>query len=177
MWAEISWDFFHNYVNMGFTTYEFIAKQIVYKVIPSVFHTISRLTIVEKVSFNFVVEETYKKKLKIIIDFTTQHNFLSQTTMKIFQVVQKNFQWMGIRRDRISFGQFEWMRILLYVLSFTSPFIYTVHIAETSKQFMESILMVASEVIIFTIYLCFSYNSQTVYKMIDDLEQGINKSE
>lgn len=97
--------------------------------------------------------------------------------MKIFQVVQKNFQWMGIRRDRISFGQFEWMRILLYVLSFTSPFIYTVHIAETSKQFMESILMVASEVIIFTIYLCFSYNSQTVYKMIDDLEQGINKSE
>lgn len=102
---------------------------------------------------------------------------INRITMDIFRMTQNNFQSMGIHRDRIAFGRFELKHILNYVLILISTFMYAIHEAESSKQFMESILMFCEASIAFIAYLSFRFYSQRVFSLMDDYEQTINKSE
>lgn len=95
--------------------------------------------------------------------------------MKIFQTVQRKFESVGVCRDRISFGLLELKHILAYILDFAMP--YVVRVAETPKEYVEAISDVAMIAVLLISYLSIRYKSQAVFKMIDELEEGINRSE
>lgn len=97
--------------------------------------------------------------------------------MKIFQTGRKHLISIGICEDRVSFGLLEWMHIFGYILYVMLLTVYIVHVAETTKQYMEAISKIAVTISVLVAYLSFRYNSQTLYKIIDDLEVAINKCE
>lgn len=98
--------------------------------------------------------------------------------MEIFQIVQKNFESARIKRDRVPFDLvFESQRIFAYTSSTILVITYTFSVAETLKQYVEMVLLVEMSALLLIVHLSFRYHSQTIFRMIDDLEQGINKSE
>lgn len=97
--------------------------------------------------------------------------------MKIFQTVQKNFKSIGICADRISFGLYEWIHILGYVLYFMLSFLHIVYVAETAREYTESISILTVIILVLFGYSSNRYYSPAPFKIIDDLEQAINKSE
>lgn len=97
--------------------------------------------------------------------------------MEIFQTTKKNFKSRGIESDRTSFGLYEFVHILEYMLYISLLYVHIVYEAETGKQYTETILRIAMTAFQLFFYLTYKRNSQAVFKIIDDLEHGINKSE
>lgn len=97
--------------------------------------------------------------------------------MKIFQTIKDHFKWMCIAPDRIPFGLHELRHIFVYVVYFILSFIYLVHVAETIRHYIESILMTAATLVLFIGYLVLRFNSQNIFESIDEYEQAINESE
>lgn len=97
--------------------------------------------------------------------------------MKIFQTVQTNLKLIGIEANRTSFGLYEWKHIFGYILYILLLCVHIVYEAKTVKQHSESISKIVLVVFVLVGYLSYRYNSQAVFKIIDSLEQAINKSE
>lgn len=97
--------------------------------------------------------------------------------MKIFRSVQTNFKSIGICAERISFGLYEFERMFAYIFAILSCSMYIVHMAKTAKEYIESISKMGLVILLLFSYLCFRYNSQVIFKLMDDLVQAINKSE
>lgn len=101
----------------------------------------------------------------------------NRTTIKIFQAVQRNLKSLCISRNRVSFGLSELKHIFPHSLSIILLFLSIVHVAETPKQYVETISFTV-EIIFLTInFLSMRYYSYTIFRLIDDLEAGINTSE
>lgn len=97
--------------------------------------------------------------------------------MKVFRTIQTNLDLSGIFADRISLGHHEWEHFAGYTLYFLLTFLYIVNVAETSREYLESISKVPVVIIILFAYLSNRFGSQTLFKIIHDLEHAINKSE
>lgn len=97
--------------------------------------------------------------------------------MKIFQTIQKNFQSKGICVERVPFDIYEFEHVVAYILYYMMSFLYIVHVAETIMEYIESVSNVTVITIVLFAYSSYRFNLKGLFKIIDDLEQAINKSE
>lgn len=97
--------------------------------------------------------------------------------MKIFRSARNSFLSIGVCVDRASFGPYEFEHILVYILYIMLLSLHIVFEAKTAKEYIESASNIALIIITLLGYLCFKYNSRALFKIIDDLERAINKSE
>lgn len=97
--------------------------------------------------------------------------------MKTCQTAQKVFQLVGIRANRASFGLYELMHILSYILWIMSSFLYLINEAEMTKQFAQPIFLILINCLMLITYLSFKFNSRKVFKIFDEVEQIVIESE
>lgn len=97
--------------------------------------------------------------------------------MKICQTLQKNLALLGIDSNRISFGIYDLIPIVVYLVATSLLFVQFVYVAEAIRQHVESILMISMIIFSLICHFNFKFNTQTIFKMIDELEQTINESE
>lgn len=97
--------------------------------------------------------------------------------MKIFQLVQKNFKTIGISAECNSFGLYEFRHVAVYILVIMLLGVHIVYVSETVTERVKSIVIVAQTLLVLIVYLSYKYNSLTVFKIIGDVEQAIEKSQ
>lgn len=97
--------------------------------------------------------------------------------MKVFQSVQKNLKSVGISAERVSFGLYEFVHVLVYILFIVLLCVHTVYVSEMATVRVKSIVMVSVIVLVLITYLVSKAGSKKIFKIIDDLEQAIEKSE
>lgn len=98
--------------------------------------------------------------------------------MKLFQAVQKNLESARISRSRVSFDLIsELKHIVPYGLSIILPFIYIIHVAETPKQYVETIIVIELPLLAVIVNLSFRLHSRTIFRTMAEVENCINKSE
>lgn len=97
--------------------------------------------------------------------------------MKIFQTFLRNFEWMGISANRVPFGLTELKHTFAYILIITLLSLQLAKEAETNSAKMKSMAMTVAMISLLIAYLSFRFHSQTVFKIINELEQVINQSE
>lgn len=97
--------------------------------------------------------------------------------MKIFQTIQKIFNSIGIYADRISFGHYEWRHVIGYIIYAMLSFLYVAIMPATTMEYIESISNMTVIAIVMLGYLSFRFSTRVLFKIIDDLEHAINRSE
>lgn len=97
--------------------------------------------------------------------------------MRIFEAARTNLKAIGIEPNRVAFGPHEAKHILAYITSIMLQFVYLVYVAKTPREYMKSIYMIAAGIFIMITYLSFKFNSRKIFKLVDDFQQTIEKSE
>lgn len=97
--------------------------------------------------------------------------------MKTCQTVQGLFQSIGITANGVSFGFSELIHTFAYILGIMSLIVYLIHVAETAKECAQPISLIPVDTLILTTYLTLKFNSRIIFKIFDDIEQIVNKSE
>lgn len=99
--------------------------------------------------------------------------------MKICETIINNFQSIGIEfvANRVSFGPYEWNHVLAYMVSTILISIHLVFVAETSREYIKSIFMIAVGILLLTTYSSFRFHSIKIRKIIDELQFTVDKSE
>ena len=97
--------------------------------------------------------------------------------MKIFQTIESHMSLGGFIRDRGAFNTIQLWTISRSILFIILQMVYLFHVANTTRQYMDSIFMTAAGILIFISYLSMAINTTTIFDLIDDLEKVINASE
>lgn len=77
----------------------------------------------------------------------------------------------------VPFGSYELMHILAYVLLITLSCAHFAYATEAAMEYVKLFFMTSVAFIALISYLSYRLNTQKVFKIIDALEQAINKSE
>lgn len=97
--------------------------------------------------------------------------------MKIFQEVQKSFNWMGFNPKLAPFNP----RILSnFVMRFTSLiflWIFLIYEAETAQEYMESMYVISTGSGIFLSFLSQIFITKRLFSFIKRVNEAVNESE
>lgn len=97
--------------------------------------------------------------------------------MKIFQTVQKHLASIGYRRNERSFNNDISVQLLKSILYIMCQWVYLLHIANTPKEYMDSIFMSAVGILVNISFLSTVLKMKTIFIFIDAAENAINTSE
>lgn len=129
------------------------------------------------ISFHF---DSSKPKYKLhAIIYTLSMNkkeILSFTPMKIFQTVQKHLASIGYRANQNPFNLQQLTIIFMGILAIFSQCVYLFFIANTTKEFLDSILMTTIGILVFISNLSTVHKTATIFIFIDSVEKGIHGS-
>lgn len=96
--------------------------------------------------------------------------------MKIFQTFLRNFKWLDIGADRMSFGVNDFKHMLAFMFGIMSLCIYLSNEATTAKQQMKTMTLIGVIILLLINYLSYKFYSKQISNLIVELEQNINKS-
>lgn len=101
----------------------------------------------------------------------------SGITMKIFQTFEKNIKAGGFARDEGAFSSVQMQTIFKVIVSLILQSVYLLRVANTPRQYLDSIFMTIAGFLIAISYINFVFKTTELLNYIDDLEQTINESE
>lgn len=96
--------------------------------------------------------------------------------MKILQTTQKNMEFGGLIRDQSAFNNTQLRTFFISAVFLTLQIVYPLHVANTPRQYLDSIFMTAAGYLIFISFMSIALKTTEVFNFIDDLEQRINDS-
>lgn len=96
--------------------------------------------------------------------------------IKIFQNVKKNLTSIGYSENQRGFHKEQLLRGFEGLLAVILQFVYLIHAATSTKEYMDSIYAITAGVGIFIAYLSMNINFSTIFVLIDDMEQLVNES-
>lgn len=96
--------------------------------------------------------------------------------IKIFQTDQEKFAFFNFERNQTAFDRPQLTLLAKSLLYLTSFLIYLLHVANTPRQYMDSILMTGTGTLIFISGVNMVFNKSTVFLLIDDVEGAVNES-
>lgn len=117
--------------------------------------------------------------------------------MKIFRTFRKNVKAGGFNRDQGAFSEVQLQTIFKAFISFILQCVYLFHVANTPRQYLDSIFMTTAgeEISLLSIelstntllstfagflivisYISFVFKTTELFDFIDDFEQTINES-
>lgn len=98
--------------------------------------------------------------------------------MKLFQLIQKNYEILGISSIEAEFSQRKLvMTSLVFGLTTTSSCAFLIFQANTFNQFTMNIYISSACVIICIAFTIIALNQEKFFKLIDDYEKFIHESE
>lgn len=97
--------------------------------------------------------------------------------MKIFRTIEMNMVFGGFIRNQSAYNRRQWCEIFKTVVAIILQLAYLFHVANTPKQFMDSIFMTTSVILIAISYNSIILKYTELFEFIDDLQQVIDKSE
>lgn len=97
--------------------------------------------------------------------------------MKIFLKTQKNLEFGGYRRNENAFNRRRLVLLVLSILSLIPLIVYPFHVANTPKEYMDSIFMTATGILVFISSMSIAFKTQKIFDVIDDIEQVVGESE
>lgn len=102
---------------------------------------------------------------------------MKQPRMKIAQIVQKNLASIGYRADLRPFNKQQLWILLERMLILVSLFVYLFHVATTFRQYMDAIFMTTVGILMYISLVSTIAGMETIFILIDEMEQIINESE
>lgn len=97
--------------------------------------------------------------------------------MKIFQTIQKNMRHSGFIRDQNAFNKTQTLVIFKSIVFLTLQFVYLLRVANTPRQYMDSIFMSTVGFLIVISHADIAIKTAKIFDLIDAFEQTINESE
>lgn len=97
--------------------------------------------------------------------------------MKIFQISQKNLVFCGFIKNQSAFNKYQLWTIFKSIAYLVLQFLYLFRVANTPKQYMDSIFMTTAGILIVISHIGVASKTATLFNFIDDVEQAINESE
>lgn len=97
--------------------------------------------------------------------------------MKIFQTTQTNLALLGFERNLRPFNKRQRWILIEGFLAVTACYVYLLLVADSSKEFMDSIFTTGVSNLILISHISTVLKTETIFVFIDDVEDVINASE
>lgn len=95
--------------------------------------------------------------------------------MKLFQTTQELMKYGGFERNRKAFNMINWSYIFLSTLFLTLLIVYAFHVAATPRQYMESIFMTVTGILIVISSTSTAIKTAEIFEIIDGFEHFVNE--
>lgn len=97
-------------------------------------------------------------------------------TMKIFQTIQTKFAVLGLKPNLRPFNNLQKLILFENFVQISSLCVYLFHVANTAKEYLESIHITATTILIVTSQVNLISQMATIFSFIDELEDVLNES-
>lgn len=98
--------------------------------------------------------------------------------MKLFQTTQNIMASVGVKKDQDAFDKIKfWMIMISSPLFLTLQIVFVFHEADTPRQYMDSIFMTTTGILVFISTLSIVFRTKKIFDTIADTERLINGSE
>lgn len=97
--------------------------------------------------------------------------------MKLHRTSQKHFELAGLEKNRSALNGTTQRMFFLSILSIISLIVYAFHVANTARQYMESIFITATGILIFISNISTILKAAKIFDIIDGTERLVNESE
>lgn len=114
----------------------------------------------------------------IRVKVTTQNHSFEFVIMKIFQTIKMHLALSGCNKKNLStFGtQQKWIFVEIF-LSMTSLYVHLLCVAESPKEYMNSILLIAVGTLIIISRISTTLKMKTMFIFIEEVEEVLKSSE
>lgn len=97
--------------------------------------------------------------------------------MKLFQSTQKSLAFGGFIKNQPAFNRTQLRMMFLSILFLGLQCIYLFHVANTPRQYMDSIFMTTVGILVFIAFVSSIFNTTAIFDLIYQFEETISKSE
>lgn len=97
--------------------------------------------------------------------------------MKIFQTALKLFSSCGFTKNESAFNGRQLFLFSICVVALVFQFMYLFRVADTPKQYMDSIFMTAVGFLVFISHVGIVFKTAMMFDVLDDIEVAANYSE
>lgn len=97
--------------------------------------------------------------------------------MKIFQTIQTNFALIGFERNLRPFNARQRLCFNAASLSVVSLIVYLLNVANTPKEYMDAIFVVALGILMTISHISTMLKTETIFIFIDEIEEIVNERE
>lgn len=91
--------------------------------------------------------------------------------MKIFQSIQKNMRPGGLTRDQPPLNKVQKKQIFKCILFLILQFVYFFHVANTPRQYMDSIFVTTAGLFGMVSYISVALKTPKIFDYIDAIEE------
>lgn len=96
--------------------------------------------------------------------------------MRIFQTIQKDFEFFGVGLTQPKFNTRNWFTLFIFILNIASNTVYIVCEANTFQEYNQSIYMISSLLCATAVFSIEIVTMHTLYGCLNDMEQLIEGS-
>lgn len=97
--------------------------------------------------------------------------------MKLYQVIQENWAFLGIRRDQPFFNEKSIRTFLLYGFAINSASLFLFFNANTFLEYTQNIYVNCAVLVICAVFTITLFQREKLFKFIDYMERHIDQSE
>lgn len=106
----------------------------------------------------------------------------SESKMKVFQTIQKQFAILGISSPRppiqkYPFNERIYFGFLLFGCSTVSKFVYIFHVASGFIEYVECVSVISGSIIIIVCFGAIVFRKSTIFESVDLMEKLLDASE